>query len=319
MKLTKKKSETLSLEGIYRVLEILGIYDSHGKYFQKEKAQITGEGIKEILDLIHPEKLDKSEPYTRSIKNASKFIKEFNENLTIQKGKGLTLIEEKDKRNKNQDPLYQTLMILFLGLGRYYNSIHLEVFQQLLTLENPLGLITFLSTAIQKKIIIQFSYSSGRKEEIAFMKNMLPLRINFREGHWVLICRDEKSNRDIQFLLHSMTDIKSEIRDNQIQFSEKDNLFQIENYYKNSFGLSVFIDEKPITINLRVENDIVNQVKKRRKEGEWKKGEDYTIWTVITYSEDEVFDYIFRWNGKIKILSPKSSKLNFEKKLRKFL
>ena len=85
-----------------------------------------------------------------------------------------------------------------------------------------------------------------------------------------------------------MTDIKSEIRDNQIQFSEKDNLFQIENYYKNSFGLSVFIDEKPITINLRVENDIVNQVKKRRKEGEWKKGEDYTIWTVITYSEDEV-------------------------------
>ncbi|MCB1190970.1 MAG: hypothetical protein H7A23_18835 [Leptospiraceae bacterium] len=43
------------------------------------------------------------------------------------------------------------------------------------------------------------------------------------------------------------------------------------------------------------------------------------IWKVYSYNENEVFDYVFRWDGLLKIVSPPKIVEKFQKKLKKFL
>jgi hypothetical protein len=312
--------KNLNIEKLFQVLEILGIYDCKGSFYHKKDSPLTVEHLKNLLSLIYPEKSDENEPFTRSIKNAKTIIKEFSKDLQLTKDKGLTLKNHpKSNLQKNQNSIYQTFLILLLGIGKFYNTINLEIINQLLNLENPLGLIAFLSIAIKQKILIKFAYQSGRKKEITLQDHILPLCLNFRDGHWVVICLDEKKKIVIQYLLHSISELNSEIENNDLQFSKSKFKFDINEYYKDSFGLSVFVDAKPIVVKLKVDSDIVKSVQKRRKEGSWETSDDHSIWTVSTYSEDEIFDYIFRWNGKIQILSPESTINKFKEKLKLFL
>ena len=290
-----KIADKTKFENIYEVLHIAGLFDSLGEHFSgKKESSITHLQINEYIKKIFPE--NTTDDYKKRIDGTISIFNEISKLYRITGSKNGSKISKNSNFNKFNNRIedigYRTFVILILAYGNYHELSNLEIINQLYAIEKPLGMIAFLFSAIQNEFLIEFTYKSSRVAEITRLKEMVPVKINLRDGHWLLICWDCKHKHFNQYLLHSITELKI------VEESPKTDIekFSLEEFYKNSFGISYFINRDPIEIKLTVPKEFKEKVKQRRPEGEWIENpddNDLCIWKVITYSEDEVFDYLF--------------------------
>jgi predicted DNA-binding transcriptional regulator YafY len=171
-------------------------------------------------------------------------------------------------------------------------------------------------------MIISFQYKSDRTELITDIQKYVPVKINFRDGHWLIIGWDMNENKWKQYLIHSLLDVKicyNSIQENDPLYFKELPDFDIAAFYSNSYGIAVLDDIEPVEIIIQVPSDKVLSVRKRRKEGIWENKGIYTHWIIRSINPDEVMDYVFKWNGILKIISPQEVVNKFQERLKIFL
>ncbi|MCB1176240.1 MAG: WYL domain-containing protein, partial [Leptospiraceae bacterium] len=306
-----------TVNNLFEVLEILGLIENSGKYFgNTNKEYISDEEIKDILSKIY----NHEKELTRRIKTAKKIYNSKAKYSKIEGNKKGSYINFAEGKILKEEPIYKALFVIGLSHLVLYDSLNLDFLNQFFQQEFPLSFLLFLNYSIKNKIILSMEYESDRTGTLSNIIETVPLKINYRDGHWVLISLDIKNNYPVQYKIHNIISINLFTRNskNPIIYDKEIN-FNLKDFYKNSFGLSSLRDREIIEIEIFVPFGFKEKIQKRRREGEWRsKGNDF-IWKIRTQVPDEVFDYIFRWNGNLKILSPKSIKKQFQDKLKKFL
>ncbi|MBP6739156.1 MAG: WYL domain-containing protein [Leptospiraceae bacterium] len=324
---TVERLEQIKFEKMEVILQILGFIESKGTLFQKDSSNLTREKIEDLLLTIgHPVKKKKNGeeeiPDTRrQINNAQNLFNRLSKTFLIEGDRSGTHFKNlrtgsTDLKGLKEDNAYQTLLVFYLSILLYKGSIYLDILSQFLELERPLDFLTSIQYYIQKKLPISFDYRSDRNNENLKVNPFVPVKIYFKDNHWFLVGWDFKSKNWNQYLFHSIKKLSPSSK--RIDIS-KIKPFNIAEYRKYVFGSAV-LNERPLhKIEIEVPASHYNAVHKRRKEGTWNKTSEPYLWTVETYDINEVFDYIFRWNGILKIKSPKEIKQQFQAKLRSFL
>ena len=311
--------EELSINRLFEVLEILALIESSGKYYKKQNVadSISSLEIENILSTLYENEAD----WKRRIKTAKKI---YNSNAKYSKidgsRKGSSFIFAKEKTLK-EEPIYQALFIIALSGLVLNDFLNLDFLNQFFQQEFPLSFLLFIQNAIRNKIILSFSYKSDRTKTISLISNIVPVQLTFRDGHWILIVLNIDKNYFVQYLIHCIESCefyKLDEDDRPLRF-KKPILFNINEFYKDSFGISALRDREVFAIDIWVSTEDKQKIQKRRREGKWTKSTDHYIWTIKTQDPNEVFDYIFKWNGKIKILGPEKIKKLFQSKLKNFL
>ena len=285
--MSKKKTyisnpEELSISRLFEVLEILALIESSGKYYTKQNTAnfISSLEIENILSRLYENEAD----WKRRIKTAKKI---YNSNAKYSKidgsRKGSSFNFTKDKTLKDE-PIYRALFIIALSGLVLNNFLNLDFLNQFFQQEYPLSFLLFIQNSIKNKIILSFSYKSDRTKTVSLITKIVPVQLTFRDGHWILIVFNVEKEYFVQYLIHCI---------------ESCDFYKLD---ENSSPLSF---KKPIPFNI--------------KEFYQNKSTDYYIWTIKTQDPNEVFDYIFKWNGKIKILAPENIKKLFLTKLKNFL
>lgn len=311
--------EELSINRLFEVLEILALIESSGKYYKKQNVadSISSLEIENILSTLYENEAD----WKRRIKTAKKI---YNSNAKYskidgtKKGSSFTFAKEKTLKD---EPIYQALFIIGLSGLVLNNFLNLDFLNQFFQQKHPLSFLLFIQNAIRNKIILSFSYKSDRTKTISLISNIVPVQLTFRDGHWILIVLNIDKNYFVQYLIHCIESCefyKLDEDDRPFIF-KKPILFNIKEFYQNSFGISALRDREVFAIDIWVSTEDKQKIQKRRREGKWTKSTDYYIWTIKTQDPNEVFDYIFKWNGKIKILGPEKIKKLFQSKLKNFL
>ena len=311
--------EELSINRLFEVLEILALIESSGKYYKKQNVadSISSLEIENILSTLYENELD----WKRRIKTAKKI---YNSNAKYSKTdgtkRGSSFIFTKEKTIKDE-PIYQALFIIGLSGLVLNNYLNLNFLNQFFQQKYPLSFLLFIQNAIKNKIILSFSYKSDRSKIVSNISNIVPVQLTFRDGHWILIVLNIDKKYFVQYLIHCIESCefyKLDEDDRPFIF-KKPILFNIKEFYQNSFGISALRDREVFAIDIWVSTEDKQKIQKRRREGKWTKSTDYYIWTIKTQDPIEVFDYIFKWNGKIKILGPEKIKKLFQSKLKNFL
>lgn len=321
--MTKEKNkvdqlEQIKFDQIEGILQILGLIETRGILFQKDNPNITQRTIEDFLEKLgSPDGKDNR----RQIKNAQNIFNRLSKDFLIDGDRSGTNYKNRKTgeiatKGLREDKAYQTLVVIYLSLLLYQDSLHLDFLAQFLELEHPLDFLTSIQYAIKNKHSISFEYRSDRNNRNSTIDPFLPVKIYFKDNHWFVIGWDEHYKSWNQYLIHSIKNLSlSSIKIEK----EKTKKFDFKSFRKNSFGTAI-LNNVPVTqIDIEVPSSIYNAVFKRRKEGKWNKTSEPYIWTVETYDKNEIFDYIFRWNGLLKIKSPKEMKQAFQDKLKKFL
>ncbi|MDX1957342.1 MAG: WYL domain-containing protein [Leptospiraceae bacterium] len=290
------------LELFFQILGILEFYNI------ERKQPVTYQQISEILDNLNPEKNLKD--FNRQIQGTREIINKLLKNFSIKGSKkGLkfeNVINSEVSKLKN-DKGYQTIFLLYISFLLYKSEIELELLDQFLEQELPFSFLIHLSFSIKNSYSIDFDYHSDRRDETLHLEEFYPKKIYFKDNHWLLIGFDSNKNQFVQFLIHSISNLS---------LNQKRNLkipkFNFAKFRKDSFSLAVLFDTKPIHFEIYVPKRFVKSVQKRRKEGSWIHKSDHSIWKLVTYDSSEVFQYIFRWRGELRILSPSDSIKEFK-------
>jgi hypothetical protein len=312
--------EQLTVNNLFEVIEIISLIESGGKYFPHLKTKnkkISKKEIEEYMSFLHPDSKD----FSRRDKTARKIYNRNSKYSRIQGDKKGSEINLPDGFLLKEDPFYKAIFIIAVSKLVMDDSLNLEVFNQFFHQEFPLSFLLFLHHAISKKYIINIEYESDRAETNNFIRELVPVKINFRDGHWILIAYSIPKNYCIQYKIHNIISVdyfSPNQNKSPIAYS-KEIKFNLKDFYKNSFGLSVLQDREVRTIEIFVPNEFYKKVIKRRMDGEWVSQKNGYIWKIKTQSTDEVFEYIFRWNGNLKIIGPQSVLKEFKEKLNKFL
>lgn len=317
--------EKHTLRVLYEMLDILGIIDSEGKYYQNlnNNKKLTQQKIEDILFDI--QKTEDAKDRSRLIKDSKKLFNDISKYYRIFGSRAGTKIQKKEKLknapDKTKDPGYESILILLLGLLKFKENLHIDFLTQLQSQKDPLGMICFINYAIQEKASVELIYKSDRSGEISHLTGFVPVKFNYRHEHWFLIGWLEKEKIWLQYLFHSIQDIKMEYESggDDKKINRKIPEFNIEKFYEKSFGQAVLSEKEAVQIHIKVPKEKKAAIERRRKEGSWHEKEDYYIWKVYTYNENEVFEYIFRWNGILKIESPKEVKERFQEKIKNFI
>ena len=312
--------EDLSINKLFEVIEILGLFESSGKYFRTKSKVSDSISSLEIENILF-ELYEKDTDWDRRIKTAKKIYNSKAKFSKVEGNKKGSFINIAKGKELKEEPIYHALFIIGLSSLVLNNSLNLDFLNQFFQQEFPLSFLLFLYHSIKNKTILTLSYKSDRVETISYIKKVVPVKITYRDGHWILIGFSVDNNYFVQYMIHSIKSCNYyELdKDNQPTTYKKQISFNIKEFYQNSFGLSVLRDKDVYTIDILVPFEDKHKIQKRRSEGEWIKNTDNYIWKVKTQDPNEVFDYIFRWNGKLKILSPESMKQLFQNKIRNFL
>ncbi len=310
--------EQIKFDQIEGILQILGLIETKGILFQRDNSNITQKTIEDFLEKLgSPDGKDNR----RQIKNAQNIFNRLSKDFLIDGDRSGTNYKNRKtseiaKKGLKEDKAYQTLVVIYLSLLLYQDSIHLDFLAQFLELENPIDFLTSIQYAIKNKHSISFEYRSDRNNRNSKIDPFLPVKIYFKDNHWFVVGWDEQYKSWNQYLIHSIKNLSlSTIKIGK----DKVKSFDFKTFRKNSFGTAI-LNNVPVTqIDIEVPSSFYNAVSKRRKEGKWNKTSEPYIWTVETYDKNEIFDYIFRWNGLLKIKSPNEMKQAFQEKLKKFL
>jgi hypothetical protein len=319
--------EQIKFENIEIILQILGFIEAKGVLFKNDHPKITREKIEDLLiEIGHPVKLTKEgesgiPDRRRQILNAQKLFNQLSKSFLIGGDRQGTHFKNRRTGSTNQiglkeDNAYKTLVVIYLSILLYQGTIDLDFLSQFLELEHPIDFLTSIQYYIKKKIPIAFDYRSDRNNRDSKIDPFVPVKIYFKDNHWFVVGWDLQYNSWNQYLLHSIKNLNPSSKDVDITNVKE---FNLADYRKYAFGSAV-LNERPIyKIEIEVPIALYNAVRKRRKEGTWDKTSVPVIWTVETYDINEVFDYIFRWNGLLKIKSPEEIKQAFQEKLKLFL
>jgi hypothetical protein len=329
---TKKKNsvdkiEQITFEQIEIILQILGFIEARGVLFEKKNLKVTREKIEDLfLSIDHPVKKKKDgnidiPDRRRPITNAQKIFNRLSKGFCIEGDKSGTHFKNLKtgavaKDELKADNAYQTLVVIYLSILLYQGTIYLDFLSQFLELSHPIDFLTSIQYYIKKKIPIAFDYRSDRNNRNQKIDPFVPVKIYFKDNHWFLVGWDLQYKNWNQYLLHSIKNLSPSSKKIDMTNIKE---FNMAEYRKYAFGSAVLNNRPVYKIEIEVPVSNYNAVIKRRKEGSWDKSSSPYIWTVETYDLNEVFDYIFRWNGILKIKSPKEIKQQFQAKLRGFL
>jgi len=326
-KKTVEHLEQIKFEKMEVILQILGFIEAKGALFHKDNASLTREKIEDLLVSIgHPFKKKKNgnleiSDSRRQINNARSIFNRLSKNFIIDGDRSGTSFKNRrtgssDLTGLKEDNAYQTLLVFYLSTLLYKGSIYLDILSQFLELERPLDFLTSIQFYIQKKLPISFDYRSDRNNKNLNVDTFVPVKIYFKDNHWFLVGWDFKVKNWNQYLLHSIKNLRPSSKEIDLTKIKE---FDIAEYRKYAFGSAVLNKPHKYKIEIEVPASHFNAVRKRRKEGTWDKTAEPYIWSVETFDVNEVFDYIFRWNGILKIKSPEKIKKQFQAKLRSFL
>jgi hypothetical protein len=323
MKISKSKTsknqvdqlEKLKFEQIEIILRILGLVETKGKLFNPKSNFITYEKIDELLETFYE---FKEQNKSRQIKNAFQIFNRLSKDFQVKGNRKGTSFISKNNSNKNlkSDKAYISLFVIYLGLLFYKEILHLDFFSQIMELEFPLDFLSTIQYAVEEKIPISFPYRSDRNNKNIFVEKFIPVKIYFKESHWYLVGWESRNQFWNQYLLHSIRNIS--ILDKSLASLPKEK-FDLNEFRKNSFGATVLGNVPVSVIEIEVPEEHQVAVRKRRKEGTWENKGNKFIWKVNTYDPNEVFDYVIRWNGILKIVSPIDIKKKFKEKLKKLI
>jgi hypothetical protein len=317
--------------GLKEILDVLGMIESGAIYFKPVKALrekknlVSNTLLQDVLSRIDQSSKTEKIDWNRTIRNAKQSYNHNDKDYFIRGDKkGTRFVRTKDNLDFPNDlkhsVAYQTYIILQLALMNSRGSLHWDTLHQLLQADYPLAMISFLGVCIEQKIGVHFRYKKDRLQKINEYREIVPGKIIFRDGHWMLLGYENKTKSWKLFLLHSILDLSPEL-DSLLQYRVFSNRPDVEpkDFFKNTFSIAVLDDVIPVEIQIKVPQEHVASIKKRRKEGKWEKKENFYLWKVTSYDPEEIFSYIFKWNGILSIYGPEELKEKFKTQLTNLL
>lgn len=317
---TQSDPQNLKMKHLLECFYILGIIESKGLYLDREKnlPKLTYNNIAKLLDILFQETRQSTPDYTRRIKTARNIFNELSKDFAVKgdvRGIGFEKkISALSSAVLKHDKAYTTLLVMFLSLLYHKETVHIDFTKQLLEQEFPIHFLTVIHNAIRNRLPIHFLYTN-RKQETHEVEDFVPVKIRFKDGHWILVGWNEEKKAWNQYMIHSMQVL-------HVSFGKpKTNTpkFNMEDYLKHSFGHAVLNDSEVHKIEIKVPFQNVEAVQKRNGEGKWERKEEHYVWTVYAYDPDEVINYVFRWNGCLEIISPESIRQRFLERLKNLL
>lgn len=318
-------------EGMREILDIIGIIESGASYYKPDSGKserrsiVSSTLIHNILYQFYSGENEKKTDFNRTIRNAKDYYNKLDNEYFIRGDKkGSRFVRKKDNFEYPEDlkysQSYQTFLILVIAILNMDGNLHWDALHQLMQISHPIACLTFLGICIEYKIGLNLTYHKDRTKTQLEFREVIPGKIEFRDGHWVLIGWMKKEKNWRLFLLHSILEMKPELDDlkQYRQFPERPDP-DMKEFHKHSFGISVLEGVQPTEVLIKVPNEDVRSVKKRRKEGKWEKKDQFWIWKVIAYDIDEIFSYVFRWKGNLEIYGPPEVKKKFDDQLLSFL
>ncbi|MCP5494939.1 MAG: WYL domain-containing protein [Leptospiraceae bacterium] len=310
--------QNLRIKHLLECFYILGIIESKGTYLtqSEENTKLSYTNIAKLLDTLIDDRQKKTLDYTRRIKTARSIFNSMSKDFIIKgtaKGVGFEKkITAASHGVLKKDKAYTTLLVIFLSLLYFKNTTHIDFFTQLLEQDFPIHLLTIIHSAIENKLPIQFEYTN-QKQETHEIDNFVPVKIRFKDGHWLLAGWDKQKEEWNQYMIQGIKEPKVHFNRRNSRIPE----FKMEEYLKYSFGHTILDNSEVYKIQIKVPLENLEAVKKRNQEGEWKKKADHCVWTVYAYDPDEVINYVFRWDGCLEIISPEPIRKKFLDRLRK--
>lgn len=302
----------LSLSSIEEVIEILGFIDGKGQtHLSGAVGSTRSEDIQGFLAEA-PNRTQKQD-MSRRVKTALQFQKAMANEVAISASKNGYFVEPPN--NWKKKPSYSTLCLLYLGIMVYHEDAGMDVLDQLLEMKFPLMQLILWRRLIQLGKPISFQYKSDRRKVVDTYECLIPIRLHHREGHWRLIGWDALTEKFAFLPLHSLRNVQESEREP----GKKPPKFSMEKFKKGIFGPGYDPSKPPIRAKIFVPLEYQEAVMKRRPTGTWLHSKRGTIWEVEAHYEQEIYDYVFRWNGILKILGPEKLVQGFEEKCRSFL
>lgn len=323
----KNKDTDIRLRSLDDILQVLGIIESNGLFFKPDHANKQGKMISayQLADILfhftgdsEPEKMD----WGRTIRNAKNMYNKWDKDFQIQGDRrGSYFVKKKNLEfsptDLKQSSVYKLFLIFTLAFSTLHGNLHWDVLHQLLTQRFPLALMSFLNLAIEHRFIIKIDYKKDRTQSFLTYE-AVPAKIVCKEGHWFLVIYEIKTKKWIQLLIHSIkaiTPILDSIK--QIRTCPEMPEFNLTRFYRNTFQIAKLDGIEPVEFTIKVPDENKDAIQRRRKEGKWEKAKDHWLWKVSTFDIDEIFSYVFRWNGVLEIQEPTEMRKLFSQKLLK--
>lgn len=316
--------DELKLKHLEEAIAVIGIFESKGKYFPEfgKKGNITNERVEDILTYLQDRKQKENlkEPHQRRIRTAKNIFNTYSENFRLEGNKsGTHFVFKKEGKSipLKRDAAYQSLAIIYLGLMAYRKTVDMDVLHQLFQQDFPLDLLTLISYAIHSKYCLDFSYKN-RGVKTFQINEFVPVKLSFKDSHWFLIGWEARLSKWNSYLIHSILNLKL-TSDIGTRHKCKVPPFDMKKFREKSFSASALHNETAIEIRISVPSHLKLAIQKRRDEGIWETNGEHWIWKVYTSSITDLLDYVFKWSGDLKILSPESVRQEFKLKLNRVL
>lgn len=300
----------LKLSVIDEIIEVLAFIDGKGKMDLASLPASTN--YKSITEFIKQGSNKNIKDFSRRIKTAIQFIKSYDKNISVKSSRNGLYFENLDKDWKKKES-YQTLCLLCLISMAYNQELNLEIFDQLNNFNSPLLNLILWKRAIKSKVPLSITYFSDRRQVLDEYNIFIPQKLYFKDGHWRVIGFDGMNFRSVP--IHSIEKIQYSNTPINTPIPE----FKWEEIKSGMFGPGFQWDREPTEIKIFVPQNIKKAIQKRKPIGKWKTTKDGYFWLVNTYYPEEVYDYVFRWKGLIKIIEPEHIVEEFKTICKKFL
>ncbi len=319
-----RKTENMTLEHLGEIVEILALIESHGSMLGEKPTRetITAEAMNDLmLSIMATKRSDEKskEDFGRQIRNAKDMFNKLRTSFEVKTSSdGYSFAPVVADSTLKNDPAYDAMLLFALALLTLRGHANLDTYTQPKAQQFPLSFLLAIDYAICGRYSVAFDYTNRRRSEVS---GFVPSAITLRASHWYVIGFNTEKDKEMQYLIHSMEKLRIEKQKDGLPRAFPDApRVDLGDFYAGVFGHAVLSGAmRVIRFELEVPNHLVSQVRKRRSEGTWADQGKHWVWTVDAYDPDEVFAYLLRWGGDIKIRSPESVRQDFAERLRGML
>lgn len=307
-------TDGLSLKSLKKAFSALGFIEFRG-YCEQNESKISRNDVMSFIDQFWLDSGNDSQDHRRQISNMKEVFEEFFLSHTLQGDRsGYKILANSDgsewPESFKTEPGYAVLCMAFIALLEKEQFLYIDMLDQLFFQNAPVGFLATACLAIRNNHPVSFFYSNRSKQQ-AKVENLVPVKIVFRRGHWTLIGANE-SGTVIQYMIHSIEKltVNTELRRPVPRFNAKD-------FFADSFEHAVLENHPVHSIEILVPAELVNAVQKRRTEGSWKDTGNGWLWTVHAFDPNEVFAYLTRWQGALRLKGPAEMVTKYREYLQK--